>query len=113
MKQVVAYLDQGPEARGVALDIILQYTAHLEKRQLYEKMFLETQLMKTLLNMIVDPKITVKEQTTVFQILINMVQDKVYIKQCVDVGAARRVFDFLMNNVKQDAKDVGSSTKLI
>ena len=43
-----------------------------------------------------------------------MVQDKDYVSQCCEVGAARRVFDFLMNNVKQDTQDVtGSPTKIV
>jgi hypothetical protein len=47
-------------------------------------------------------------------VLINLVQDKAFIEQCIEHGAVRRVFDFLMHNVKQDTEDAtGSSTKII
>ena len=48
-----------------------------------------------------------------FKILINLVLDKVYVEECVTLEAARKVFDFLMNNVKQDTKETGSDAKLV
>lgn len=49
-----------------------------------------------------------------FQILINLVQDKVFIEECVALNAARKVFDFLMTNVKQDKKGLtGSNAKIV
>ena len=48
-----------------------------------------------------------------FQILINLVQDKVFVEECVKLNAARKVLDFLLANVKQDVGETGSNAKLV
>ena len=53
------------------------------------------------------------DKTSVFQVLINLTQDKVFVEECIKLGAGRKVFDFLMANVKQDSKETGSDAKLI
>jgi len=70
-------------------------------------------LSKKLLRLVIDPDIKQAEKTSVFQVLINLVQDKFFIEECVSLGAARKVFDFLMANVKQDTKEVGANAKLV
>ena len=53
-------------------------------------------------------------QTSVFQILINVAQDQSYIEECVELNVARRLFDWLMKNVKQDVSaNTGSSAQII
>ena len=65
-------------------------------------MFVGKELTKKLLRLVIEPEMKQPEKTSVFQILINVVQDKVFAEECVKLNAARKVFDFLMNNVKQD-----------
>ena len=65
-------------------------------------MFVGKNLTKQLLRLVIEPEMTQAEKTSVFQILINIVQDKVFAAECVSLSASRKVFDFLMNNVKQD-----------
>ena len=43
---------------------------------------------------------TADMRTSVFQILINLVQDKAFADECIELNVSRRVFDFLMANVQ-------------
>ena len=38
--------------------------------------------------------------SSVFQILVNVAQDQSFITECIELNVGRRVFDFLMKNVK-------------
>ena len=108
MQQVIQFLDS-KEARGQALEIILGYTSTVEHRE----MFVGKELTKKLLRLVIEPEMKQPEKTSVFQILINIVQDKVFAEECVKLNAARKVFDFLMNNVKQDIQETGTDAKLV
>lgn len=76
-------------------------------------MFVGKDITKKLLRLVIEPEMTQTEKTSVFQILINIVQDKVFAAECVSLNAARKVFDFLLNNVKQDISETGSNAKLV
>ena len=108
MTEVISYLDN-KQARSEALKIILGYTATVEHRQ----MFVGKELSKKLLRLVIDPELQLADKTSVFQILINLVQDKVFVEECVELQAARKSFDFLMVNVKQINADKGSDAKII
>ena len=63
-----------------------------------------------MLRLIADEDLSMANQTSVFQILINVAQDQSYIEECVELNVARRLFDWLMKNVKQDVSaNTGSS----
>ena len=63
-----------------------------------------------MLRLIADEELSMANQTSVFQILINVAQDQSYIEECVELNVARRLFDWLMKNVKQDVSaNTGSS----
>ena len=95
MGEVIQFLES-KEARSKALEVILGYTSTAENRE----MFVGKELTKKLLRLVIEPEMKTAEKTSVFQILINLVQDKVFIEECVEFGSSRKVFDFLMNNVK-------------
>ena len=46
-------------------------------------MFAGKELPKKLLRMVIDAEIPEGEKTSVFKILINLVQDKVFVEECV------------------------------
>ena len=52
-------------------------------------------------------------KTSVFQILINLLQDQANIWECIKLNIDRRIFDFLMKNVKQDGKQDEKSAAII
>ena len=111
MTEVISYLDN-KQARGEALKIILGYTSTVEHRQ----MFVGKELSKKLIRLVIEPdekNADKNYKTSVFQVLINLVQDKAFIEECIALGAARKIFDFLMHNVKQDNREVGTDAKLI
>ena len=67
-----------------------------------------------MLRLIADETLKAAEQTSVFTILTNVVQDSKFIEECVELNASRRVFDFLMRNVRQDMSDqTGSQAKIV
>lgn len=49
------------------------------------------------------------------QILINLAQDKAFIEECIALNVGRRIFDWLMKNVKQDTsgENAGSSAQIV
>ena len=55
-----------------------------------------------MLRLIADEELSNTDKTSVFQIVINLLQDQVHIEECIKLSVDRRVFDFLMKNVKQD-----------
>ena len=71
------------------------------------------ELTKKLLRLVIEPDMPQADKTSVFQILINIVQDKAFSEECVKYNAANKVFDFLKLNVKQDIGEAGASAKLI
>jgi len=54
-----------------------------------------------------------KHQVSVFQILINLAQDKAYVEKCCTLNAARKVFEFLMKNVTEHTGAVGADAKQV
>ena len=80
MTEVISYLDN-KQARTEALKIILGYTSTVEHRQ----MFVGKELSKKLLRLVIDPELVLADKTSVFQILINLVQDKVFVEECVEL----------------------------
>jgi hypothetical protein len=95
MRQVLLFLDN-ENARGQALELISSFTGTAQSRQL----FIGLELCKSMLRLLASEGITTSQQRSVFQILINVVQDQVFVEECISLNAARRVFDFLMTNVK-------------
>ena len=71
------------------------------------------ELTKKLLRLVIEPEMPQADKTSVFQILINIVQDKAFSEECVKFNAANKVFDFLKVNVKQDIGEAGANAKLI
>ena len=108
LKQVIEFLDS-KDARKAALEIILGFTTTPENRQLFKGL----DLCKKCLRLVIDPEVTLDVKAACFKVLINMASDASYVDECVELNAARKVFDFLMNNVKQDLEEVGSDTKIV
>ena len=99
----MTYLEEA-HSRGPALEIILPYTGTVQSRQL----FIGLNLCKALLRVIADEALPVPQQISVFKILINVVQDKTFIEECITLNSSRRVFDYLMKNVKPDQDSASS-----
>lgn len=102
------YLDS-KDARKAALEIILGFTTTPENRNLFKGL----DLCKKTLRLVIDPDVTLDIKAACFKVLINMASDAHYVDECIELNAARKVFDFLMNNVKQDLSEVGSDTKIV
>ena len=108
MKQVLTFLDV-KASQGQTLEIIQGYTSTAQNRQL----FVGLELCKKMLRLIADEDLSAQSKTIAFNILINVVQEKGYIQECIDLNVGRRVFDFLMKNVKQDMSEVGSAAPVV
>ena len=108
MKEVLPFLDN-KDTRGQALEIILPFTGTAESRQL----FFGLELCKKMLRLLGEEDLTPSQQTSVFQILINIVQDQFFVDECIHLNVARRVFDFLMRNVKPTTDQATSAAKIV
>ena len=99
------------DARGKALEILLGFTGTQENRLLFK----ETDAVKQLLRVILEEAETEaqeKETIQALQCLINLCQDKCFIEQCCELGAARKIFELLKVIVKPDIKDKAGDIKL-
>ena len=97
MKQVLLFLDS-KDARGQALQIIQGYTGSAQNRQL----FIGLELCKKILRLLGEDDVDAEVANAAFSILINLAQEQSYIEECIQLNVARRVFDFLMKNVRPD-----------
>lgn len=97
MKQVLLFLDS-KDARGQALQIIQGYTGTAQNRQL----FIGLELCKKILRLLGEDDVDAEVANAAFSILINLAQEQSYIEECIQLNVARRVFDFLMKNVRPD-----------
>ena len=95
MKAVLGFLEQ-EKTVSQALDIILPYTGTAQTRQL----FVGLNLCKEMLKLIANEDLPLILASSVFQILVNVAQDQSFITECIELNVGRRVFDFLMKNVK-------------
>ena len=66
-----------------------------------------------MLRLVADDSLDTTMKTSVFNILINVAQDKAFVDECIELNASRRIFDFLMQNVKQDMDQTGSQAKVV
>lgn len=101
-KEIVEYLTKNKESRDAALDIILSFTTTMVNR----RNFIDTEVTKQLLRLteecIDDESVTSKT----FQCLINFALDKTWSQRLVDLNVSRRVFEFLMHNVKPTSSSI-------
>lgn len=102
MKEVVTFLYSNKEARDQALDIILNYTKTMAQRMAFQ----DTDVIKSLLRLVLECVSDEQTSAKLFQCLINFAIDKPFIQQCVELNAARRVFEFLMHNVKPSSSSI-------
>jgi hypothetical protein len=68
--------------------------------------FLKTDVIKSLLNLTLEWREEEEISSKCFQILINFSIDKAYIAKCIEHNAARKVFEFLMHNVKPTSSSI-------
>ena len=101
MAEIVEFLDQ-KQARDQALDIILSFTKTMVNR----RNFLKTDVIKKLLNLILEWREEEDVSSKCYQCLINFALDKSYIAKCVESNAARKTFEFLMHNVKPTTSSI-------
>lgn len=109
MKQVLAFLDGNKEAKGQALTIILAYTSTAQNRQL----FIGQNSCKRILRLLGEDDCDSKHSSDAFSALTNLAQDQVFIAEMIELNASRRIFDFLMKNVKPDQSQNGSAALIV
>ena len=108
MKQVLLFLES-KEARGQALQIIQGYTGTAQNRQL----FVGLELCKKILRLMGEDDVDAEVANAAFSILINLAQEQSYIEECIQLNVARRVFDFLMKNVRPDQSQQFSAAEIV
>jgi hypothetical protein len=108
MAEIVEFLDQ-KQARDQALDIILSFTKTMVNR----RNFLKTDVIKKLLNLILEWREEEDVTSKCYQCLINFALDKSYITKCVENNAARKTFEFLMHNVKPTSSSIRTANATI
>jgi hypothetical protein len=101
MKEVITYLGGNQEAKLMALDIILPYTATDSHRSIFENTNASKELLRLL--PLVDAKsttVTVKA----LKCLINLTQSNYFVTELCSLNVAHRVYDLLKEHVRQDLK---------
>ena len=108
-EEIVSFLTKNKESRDEALDIILAFTTTMVNR----KKFKNTDVVKTLLRLtsecIEDEPVTSKS----FQCLINFSLDKTWVEKLVEINVSRRVFEYLMHNVKPSSGSIRTTNAQI
>lgn len=75
--------------------------------------FLKTDVIKKLLNLILEWREEEDVTSKCYQCLINFALDKSYITKCVENNAARKTFEFLMHNVKPTSSSIRTANATI
>ena len=101
MKQVLEYFEGNAEAKQTALDIVLAYSSTEDNRKIFEGL----NVCKLLLRLLpeVDPQTKGKQiALKALKCLINFSSDATFVKEMCELSVAKRVYDLLKENVKQD-----------
>lgn len=101
-KEIVKFLGMNRESRDEALSIIMNYTATYEQRRLWVDTEVDKHLLRVISDCIEDEPITTKA----LESLINLSNDKNWVESLCTLNVGRRVFEFLMHNVKPSQTSV-------